>query len=213
MSAVDDTVIPDHGEVALSVPDVGDADDSGELQRPGGPVPEAPDEPDPTTDSTEGEAPSETGEEPAPPSESESSTPTTTRPSEPSSTPAQPQSSVENEVVDIANAHRAAAGCEPLRVDARLAQAAADHSADMSARDYFDHTTPDDVTFAERIVSAGFAAPGAENIARGQQTAAVVMQSWMDSDGHRANILNCRLTAIGVGLETEGMYWTQDFGF
>jgi uncharacterized protein YkwD len=120
---------------------------------------------------------------------------------------------VEDEVVELVNAERADAGCNPLNVDAKLAQAAQDHSADMAERDYFDHTTPEGLTFAERIVNAGYPTPGAENIAVGQQNAEQVMEGWMNSDGHRANILNCELTNIGVGFVENGMYWTQDFGY
>jgi len=214
MSAVEDSAIPDHGQVALSVPDTGGTDDSGDLNRPGdgNPATESPEESDQETDPSSDTDESTESSDPAPPPSSAPAPPPSS-PSQPTSTPDGPQSSVEDQVVDIVNTHRAEAGCEPLRVDARLAQAAADHSGDMAERDYFDHTTPEGVTFAERIVTAGFETPGAENIARGQQTATEVMQSWMDSDGHRANILNCKLAAIGIGLETDGMYWTQDFGY
>ena len=86
----------------------------------------------------------------------------------------------------------------------------------MAARGYFDHTTPDGVTFDARITRAGYAwSLVAENIAAGQRDPAAVMASWMGSDGHRRNILNCRLQHIGVGLAYDGRgrpHWTQDFG-
>jgi uncharacterized protein YkwD len=120
---------------------------------------------------------------------------------------------MESEVVHLVNEQRVKAGCEPLRVDPRLVQAAEAHSSDMAERDYFDHTTPEGVTFRDRIRSAGFANPGtAENIARGQRDARQVMAGWMASAGHRANILDCDFTFLGVGLHEDGMYWTQDFG-
>jgi uncharacterized protein YkwD len=120
---------------------------------------------------------------------------------------------MESEVVHLVNEQRVKVGCEPLRVDHRLAQAAEAHSSDMAARGYFDHTTPEGVTFRDRIRSAGFANPGtAENIARGQRDARQVMAGWMASAGHRANILNCDFSFLGVGLHEDGMYWTQDFG-
>jgi uncharacterized protein YkwD len=120
---------------------------------------------------------------------------------------------MEFEVVDLVNEQRAKAGCDPLRVDPRLAQAAKAHSSDMAERDYFDHTTPEGITFRDRIRSAGFSNPGtAENIARGQRDAQQVMAGWMASAGHRANILNCDFSFLGVGLHEDGMYWTQDFG-
>ena len=114
----------------------------------------------------------------------------------------------------LANAERATAGCPALTVDDRLATAARAHSADMAARDYFDHTTPEGITFDMRISNAGYAwSSAAENIAMGQRDPAAVMQAWMNSDGHRRNILNCGLRQIGVGLAYAGNrpYWTQDF--
>jgi uncharacterized protein YkwD len=120
---------------------------------------------------------------------------------------------METEVVHLVNEQRVKVGCDPLRVDPRLAQAAEAHSSDMAERDYFDHTTPEGVTFRDRIRSAGFSNPGtAENIARGQRDARQVMAGWMGSAGHRANILNCDFSFLGVGLHEDGMYWTQDFG-
>ncbi|HEV7651767.1 MAG TPA: CAP domain-containing protein [Actinophytocola sp.] len=120
---------------------------------------------------------------------------------------------MEDEVVDLMNKQRAEAGCDPVVVDPRLVQAAEEHSKDMAERKYFGHTTPEGLTFRDRILSTGYANPQtAENIARGQRDATQVMDSWMDSPGHRANILNCDLSRVGVGLDENGMYWTQDFG-
>ena len=86
----------------------------------------------------------------------------------------------------------------------------------MAARDYFSHDTPEGVSFATRISNAGYQWSGAaENIAAGQRDAASVMSSWMNSSGHKANILNCGYQDIGVGVAaaTDGkLYWTQDFG-
>jgi uncharacterized protein YkwD len=126
---------------------------------------------------------------------------------------AESHSMMEDEVVDIANRKRAEAGCEPLFVDERLDNAAEAHSRDMARRDYFDHTTPEGVTFRDRIQTAGFANPGTgENIARGLPDAKQVMASWMASEEHRSNILNCEFSYVGIGLDEDGMYWTQDFG-
>jgi uncharacterized protein YkwD len=122
-------------------------------------------------------------------------------------------STLEADVVRIMNKTRAGAGCDPLAVDPRLDNAAEAHSRDMAQRDYFDHTTPEGITFRERIVNAGYANPATgENLAHGQRTAAEVMESWMASAGHRANILNCDFALVGIGLDEDGMYWTQDFG-
>jgi uncharacterized protein YkwD len=162
------------------------------------------------TDSTSKDAPASNAPKPSSSSgparnrQTETSIPTTSEPA---------QDGVEDEVVDLVNDQRAKAGCDPLTVDPKLAQAAQDHSTDMAERDYFDHTTPEGLTFADRIVNAGYPTPGAENIAVGQQNADQVMDGWMNSDGHRANILNCDLKSIGVGLAEDGMYWTQDFGY
>ena len=80
----------------------------------------------------------------------------------------------------------------------------------MAAQGYFAHDSRDGRDFTDRITAAGYDSPGAENIAMGQPDAATVVQDWMESPGHRKNILDCSLTTIGVGL-ADG-YWTQDFG-
>ena len=122
----------------------------------------------------------------------------------------------ENEVVRLVNAERAKGGCKPLKHDAQLHAAAYGHSADMAAKNYFDHTSKDGRSFMDRIRAAGFTGGNAwaENIAMGQRTPAEVMKSWMNSSGHRANIMNCRYTLIGVGAAKNSkgqIYWTQDF--
>lgn len=116
-------------------------------------------------------------------------------------------------VVALVNDVRADYGCAPVTVDERIERAASKHTADMAQRDYFSHDSPEGVGFAERIENEGYPRPGAENIAKGYRTAADVMDAWMNSDGHRANILNCDLGTIGVGLDTNGWLWTQDFGY
>jgi uncharacterized protein YkwD len=135
--------------------------------------------------------------------------------SAPPATGADRATEAENEVIRLTNKARATAGCAPLRFDTRLRTAARLHSADMGMHDYFSHTSRNGDTFADRIEEAGYPHPGAENIARGFQTAAEVMNGWMNSAGHRANILNCGLTAIGVGVyfAPDGPWWTQDFGW
>jgi uncharacterized protein YkwD len=121
-----------------------------------------------------------------------------------------------NQVVKLVNEQRVDAGCQPLRTDSRLAAAAAEHSEDMAVRDYFDHNTPDGVTPWTRIEDEGYDQPSAENIAAGQPTPDAVVTAWMNSPGHRANILNCDSHASGVGFYrggSYGYYWTQDFGY
>jgi uncharacterized protein YkwD len=119
------------------------------------------------------------------------------------------------QVVALVNKERAAAGCGPLTEDPQLEKAAQNHSDDMAARDFFDHTNPDGADPGQRITAAGYRwSTYGENIAKGQQTPESVMDSWMNSPGHRANILNCSFKDIGVGVHrgAGGPWWTQDFG-
>ncbi|MEN3308520.1 MAG: hypothetical protein V7603_4722 [Micromonosporaceae bacterium] len=145
--------------------------------------------------------------------------PRTSRPgTAPKASPSPPGTGVtadEAAVLTLVNQQRAKAGCAALTRDSRLASAARAHSADMAARGYFDHTTPSGVTAAQRVSNAGYRwSSMGENIAAGQRTPADVMQAWMNSSGHRANILNCGFRNIGVGLAYDSRhtpYWTQDF--
>jgi uncharacterized protein YkwD len=139
---------------------------------------------------------------------------TTTRPAPPPVLDG--DTTFEGTVLTLVNQERARSGCAKLTADSRLVKAARAHSADMAARNYFDHTTPEGVTFDKRITNAGYRfSRAAENIAAGQSSPASVMDAWMNSSGHRANILNCGLRNLGVGViySTGGRaYWTQDFG-
>lgn len=137
---------------------------------------------------------------------------TTTTPPAPTTTTNPPPSQTEL-VFEAVNTDRQAAGCAPLKDDSRLDTAAQAHSADMAQNGYFSHTTPAGVTFEDRETAVGYPSPGGENIAQGYTSAASVMTAWMNSPDHKANILNCQFTAIGVGLATNGWYWTQDFGY
>ncbi|MFJ9870009.1 sigma-70 family RNA polymerase sigma factor [Streptomyces sp. NPDC101165] len=155
------------------------------------------------------------------PHPSKKATPTprqTTRP--PQSTPSTPQAQPAPagdvaQVVALVNKERSAAGCGPLTENAQLDKAAQAHSDDMAARNFFDHTNPDGADPGQRITAAGYRwSTYGENIAKGQQTPQSVMDSWMNSPGHRANILNCSFKEIGVGVHkgSGGPWWTQDFG-
>ncbi|MFI9743522.1 CAP domain-containing protein [Streptomyces sp. NPDC052494] len=126
----------------------------------------------------------------------------------------QGQSSAADQVVALVNAERAKAGCGPLTANATLNSAAQGHSDDMAARDFFDHTNPDGAGPGERVTAAGYPwSTYGENIAMGQSTPESVMDSWMNSPGHRANILNCDFKEIGIGIHSSGgPYWTQVFG-
>ncbi|MFI9612808.1 sigma-70 family RNA polymerase sigma factor [Streptomyces sp. NPDC052023] len=142
-----------------------------------------------------------------------SAEPTRSVPSSPQTQPA-PTGDVA-QVVALVNKERSAAGCGPLAEDGQLNQAAQGHSQDMAARDFFDHTNPDGADPGQRTTAAGYNwSTYGENIARGQQTPEAVMNSWMNSPGHRANILNCAFKDIGVGIHngSGGPWWTQNFG-
>ena len=125
-------------------------------------------------------------------------------------------STYEQQVLTLTNEQRAAAGCPALTWNSTLAAVARAHSQDMAANNYFDHNTPSGATPDQRFTAAGYRYTHmAENIAAGQATPADVMASWMASAGHKANILSCGLTELGVGYATGGTYgsyWTQDFG-
>ncbi|WP_242418029.1 CAP domain-containing protein, partial [Frankia sp. CpI1-P] len=120
------------------------------------------------------------------------------------------------QVVTLTNIEREREGLAPLAVDPMLTAAAAEHSRDMVARGFFAHTSPDGRTVSDRVTDLGYRyARVAENIAAGQTTAEEVVAGWMQSPGHRANILIPQLRQIGVGHATGGeygTYWTQVFG-
>ncbi|MEV6837028.1 CAP domain-containing protein [Streptomyces sp. NPDC051133] len=122
-------------------------------------------------------------------------------------------SGVTAQVVQLVNAERAKVGCSPLTVNAELTKAAQAHSADMAAHRNMSHTGSDGSSPGDRITGAGYDwSSYGENVAYGYGTPAQVMAGWMNSPGHRANILNCSFKEIGVGFAGPGSYWTQDFG-
>ncbi|MFF7389156.1 CAP domain-containing protein [Streptomyces scabiei] len=120
------------------------------------------------------------------------------------------------EVIALTNTERAAAGLPPLSPDPHLTTAAQAHSADMVARAFYSHTSPDGREPWHRAAAAGSTRRSiGENIACGQRSAAEVVRGWMNSPGHRANILKPGFTHIGVGFAgggAAGTYWTQLFG-
>ncbi|MFJ4874832.1 sigma-70 family RNA polymerase sigma factor [Streptomyces sp. NPDC088745] len=125
--------------------------------------------------------------------------------------PPAPPAGPAQEVVRLLNEERAKAGCPVVRGNALLDTAAQRHSADMVARGYFDHTSPDGDGPGERVTAAGYKwSTYGENIAAGQRTPAAVMKAWMNSSGHRANILNCAFKEVGIGVADHR--WTQVFG-
>ena len=111
---------------------------------------------------------------------------------------------------ELVNAHRQSVGCTVLEWDGDVAEVAQRHSEDMVARSFFDHTNPDGLSPFDRLAAAGIPySRAAENIAAGQPTAQAVLDAWLGSPGHRANIENCALTHHGVGLLER--HWTHLF--
>jgi uncharacterized protein YkwD len=117
------------------------------------------------------------------------------------------------EVVSLTNARRAAAGCGPVASQPQLARAAQGHADDMAAHGYFSHTGRDGSAPWDRARAQGYTGSGiGENIAQGYPTAAAVVDGWMNSSGHRANIENCAYGSIGVGYHAATKTWVQVFG-
>jgi uncharacterized protein YkwD len=133
------------------------------------------------------------------------------------------RAAAEEEVVEIVNQRRAqGADCgqegsfgpaEPLTMDPALRCAARVHTKDMADNGFFDHTNPADEAPWDRMERAGYSwSRAGENIAGGATTAEDVVEQWMGSDGHCANIMSPDFVHIGVGYVDDARLWTQDFG-
>lgn len=119
---------------------------------------------------------------------------------------------IEEKVVALTNAERAKNGLSALQIDRPLMAAAREKSQDMKDKNYFSHTSPTFGSPFDRLKALGIAYKSAgENIAKGQKSPEEVVQAWMNSEGHRANILNKDFTHIGVGYVQDGNIWTQQF--
>lgn len=130
----------------------------------------------------------------------------------PSNNVSQSVSEFEKQVVDLTNAERAKEGLKPLEMHSPLMEVAQAKSEDMAKNNYFSHTSPTYGSPFDQIKSAGISYRSAgENIAQGQRTPQQVVQAWMESPGHRQNIMNANYTHIGVGFVDNGYYWTQQF--
>lgn len=127
------------------------------------------------------------------------------------------------ELVNAARGHGRRCGSErfpaapPLRASRPLTEAAADHARDMARRNYFDHRGRDGSQPKDRVLRAGYEPRlSGENIAFGPESAEEVVEGWLDSPGHCANIMDPRFEDIGVGLATgrkrNRIYWVQTFG-
>ncbi|MED0990638.1 CAP domain-containing protein [Bacillus nitratireducens] len=121
-------------------------------------------------------------------------------------------SEFEQRVVELTNAERTKQGLPALQIDTDLSKVARIKSEDMQKNNYFDHNSPTYGSPFDMMKKFGISYKSAgENIAQGQRTPEEVVQAWMNSAGHRANILNSGFTHIGVGYVESGNYWTQQF--
>ncbi|MFF0512309.1 CAP domain-containing protein [Streptomyces sp. NPDC004250] len=189
-----------------------------------------------SSEDTPSPAPSSTSpsaSKPAAPAETPSKTkkPKTTPSAKPEPTPSRPatkepappsapaavseESAAEAQVLKLVNDERAKVGCSPVAANSALRELAEGFSKAMATEGFFDHTDPGGATPWDRAAAAGISNLGGENIARGQSDAQAVMDAWMDSPGHRANILNCDFQTLGVGVHfgSGGPWWTQNFGY
>jgi uncharacterized protein YkwD len=140
----------------------------------------------------------------------------------PGTRPAPSQAQFTAEVLALTNQFRASQGLTALTLNQELNAAADRHSADMLNQDYFDHTGRNGSKPWDRAGALGYSASTiGENIAAGYGSAEAVVQGWINSPGHRANLLNFRYTEMGLGYSSStqdtgtvnyGNYWTQMFG-
>lgn len=128
--------------------------------------------------------------------------------------PSVPANSFQKQVLDLTNKERAKAGLKPLKSDdSKLNSCATAKSNDMHDNNYFAHNSPKYGSPFDMMKKFGVSYKSAgENIAMGQQTPTDVVKAWMNSSGHRANILNGSFTHLGVGYKKGAkIYWTQQF--
>jgi len=190
-----------------------------EQEKPTAPI-EKPTAPDQGSDSSNNNDDKETPTKPTTPTE-----PTTpTKPTEPT-TPTKPTTPSDNnngnsgqtenasfaqQVVDLVNQERGKAGLKPLTTQDNLTKVAAAKAADMRQNNYFDHQSPTYGSPFDMMKQFGVSYSYAgENIAKGQRTPAEVMNAWMNSEGHRKNIMSPNFTKIGVAYDNG--YWVQEF--
>lgn len=118
----------------------------------------------------------------------------------------------ENEVIRLVNEIRRENALSPLSANWELSRVARYKSQDMKDNNYFSHTSPTYGSPFKMIKDFGISYKSAgENIAKGYKSPQAVVNSWMNSSGHRANILNSSYNTIGVGYVASGNYWTQMF--
>ena len=128
-----------------------------------------------------------------------------------------PTDQFDKEILDLVNQARRERGLQTVQMSEELDKAADDYSKVMAREDHFSHTGPDGSSPGERLRRAGFTGGWGENIAAGQRSAQQVFNGWMNSSGHRANILRASHTHMGLGYDINpnaqyGTRWTQLFG-
>lgn len=137
-----------------------------------------------------------------------------TQPAEKPSTDQAPSSvsAFEQKVVELTNVERQKQGLKPLQLDTNLSKVAREKSSDMQRNNYFSHTSPTYGSPFDMMKKYGINYRSAgENIAMGQRSPEEVVKAWMNSEGHRKNIMSSNFTHIGVGHVAQGNYWTQMF--
>jgi uncharacterized protein YkwD len=135
-------------------------------------------------------------------------------PATPAST--NPQDIFDQQILGLVNQERAKVGADPLKINEQLDLAADQHTLDQASMNKMSHSGSNGSNMGDRIKNAGYVFSSAgENVAYGFGDAAAVMSGWMNSEGHRQNILNPNYKEIGIGYAhgADGrLYWTQDFG-
>jgi uncharacterized protein YkwD len=135
-------------------------------------------------------------------------------PATPAST--NPQDIFDQQILGLVNQERAKVDADPLKINEQLDLAADQHTLDQASMNKMSHTGSNGSNMGDRIKNAGYVfSSAAENVAYGFGDAAAVMSGWMNSAGHRQNILNPNYKEIGIGYAqgADGRpYWTQDFG-
>lgn len=184
-----------------------------ERPEPGTPAPSGSQSPSPSDDPEP--SPSDTESPSQQPDPSPSQDPDTT-PTPAPELPLPDLSEIEDDLVDALRTERAEAGCQDLRVDARLMTAARAHSVDMAVRSFYSHTNPDGETPADRAAEVGYRAAVGENISFGLlQSAGLTVNGWTIGVKDRENLLDCDYRSVGVGMESTGAvssWWTLMLG-
>ena len=199
-----------------------DTPDNNQPENPGTPdnnQPENPGTPDGSQPENPGTPDNNQPENPGTPDNNQPENPGTPDNNQPEN-PSVPDTDTENasfvrQVVNLVNQERAKAGLSPVTADTSIQAAAQVRAKEIEKS--FSHTRPDGSSFSTALTQQGVTYRGSgENIAWGQKTPEQVMNGWMNSDGHRANILNKNFTKIGVGYHQNASgtnYWTQLFTY